>query len=150
MFTDSLLGFISQERLLDKVRSYSLFLYIGMAIVTIAPRLAPASRPAFVPSIPAGYGFPVTGALFTAATMVVQEMLARVLERRSAPAPRLTPEAASQLGILTWLLATLFFRSYLCFGGGDYFVRECDEWVMASGASALDLFIAWCTVSVSF
>ncbi|XP_021307876.1 uncharacterized protein LOC110432219 [Sorghum bicolor] len=72
-------------------------------IVAIAPRLAPASRPSVVPSLPAGYGLPVTCDAFTVATLVVQEMLARVLERRPAPAPRLTPEAAWRLGISTWM-----------------------------------------------
>jgi hypothetical protein len=149
MFTDAPLRFVSQERLLNKVRRYSLFLYVGSMIVTIAPRLAPASRPAVVPSLPAGYGLPVTCASFTVATLVVQETLARVLERRPAPAPRLTPEAAWPLGISTWMFLTMFFHSYLCFGGDDYFVRSCDEWAAASLASSLNLFIATLTVSVS-
>ncbi|XP_066395171.1 uncharacterized protein [Miscanthus floridulus] len=135
------------ERLLKKVRRYSLFLYVGSMIVAIAPRLAPASRPAVVPSLPAGYGLPVTCASFTVATLVVQELLARVLERGPAPAPRLTPEAAWPLGISTWMFVTMFFHSYLCFGGDGYFVRSCDEWAAACVASSLNLFIATLTVS---
>ncbi|CAD6217404.1 unnamed protein product [Miscanthus lutarioriparius] len=140
---------LSDERLLKKVRRYSLFLYVGSMIVAIAPRLAPASRPAVVPSLPAGYGLPVTCASFTVATLVVQELLARVLERGPAPAPRLTPEAAWPLGISTWMFVTMFFHSYLCFGGDGYFVRSCDEWAAACVASSLNLFIATLTVSIS-
>ena len=143
MLADPPLRFVSQERLLNKMRRYSLFLYVGSMIVAIAPRLAPASRPAGVPSLP------VTCASFTVATLVVQELLARVLERGPAPAPRLTPEAAWPLGIATWMFLTMFFLSYLCFGGDDYFVRSCDEWAAACVASSLNLFIATLTVSVS-
>ena len=93
MLADPPLRFVSQERLLNKVWRYSLFLYFGTMIVVIAPRLAPASSPAAVPSLPACYDLRhrLTGILFAVVTLAMQAMLARVLERRPAPAPRLTP-----------------------------------------------------------
>ena len=50
----------------------------------------------------------LTGILFAVVTLAMQAMLARVLERRPAPAPRLTPLAAWPLGILTWMFVTMF------------------------------------------
>ena len=86
MLADPPLRFVSQERLLNKVWRYSLFLYFGTMIVVIAPRLAPASLPACY-----DLRHRLTGILFAVVTLAMQAMLARVLERRPAPAPRLTP-----------------------------------------------------------
>jgi len=111
MLADPPLRFVSQERLLNKVWRYSLFLYFGTMIVVIAPRLAPASSPAAaVPSLPACYDLRhrLTGILFAVVSLAMQAMLAHVLERRPAPAPQLTPLAAWPLGILTWMFVTMF------------------------------------------
>ncbi|OEL19708.1 Pentatricopeptide repeat-containing protein [Dichanthelium oligosanthes] len=74
------------ERLLKSVRWYWLFLLAGSAVVLVAPMLAPKARPAAAPSLPAGFDFPVTCIAFIAATLLLQEYFARVLDRRSAAA----------------------------------------------------------------
>lgn len=126
---------------------YSLFLYFGTMIVVIAPRLAPASSPAAVPSLPACYDLRhrLTSVLFTVVTVAMQAMLARVLERMPSPAPRLTPLAAWPLGILTWMFVTMFCVSYLTFGVRSYYY----EWMAAGVASAANLAMAVRTVMVS-
>ncbi|CAN6176054.1 unnamed protein product [Urochloa humidicola] len=118
-------------------------------IVLMAPRLAPESRPAAVPYLPAGFDLPVTYAVFVAATLWLQQKLALALERRPAPAPRLTPFDAWPLAVLTWLFATGCFFSYLRFGDGRYFAHSCYEWAAAAVASAVNLAIAMRTVTVS-
>ncbi|CAN6199655.1 unnamed protein product [Urochloa humidicola] len=118
-------------------------------IVLMAPRLAPESRPAAVPYLPAGFDLPVTYAVFVALTLWLQLKLARVLQRRPAPAPRLTHFDAWPLAVLTWLFATGCFFSYLRFGDGRYFAHSCYEWAAAGVASAANLAIATRTVMVS-
>ena len=139
MLADPPLRFVSQERLLNKVWRYSLFLYFGTMIVVIAPRLAPASLPACY-----DLRHSLTGILFAVVTLAMQAMLARVLERRPAPAPRLTPLAAWPLGILTWMFVTMFCVRYLTFG-----VRRYYEWMATGVASAANLAMAARTVMVS-
>ncbi|KAL6656888.1 hypothetical protein ACP70R_004668 [Stipagrostis hirtigluma subsp. patula] len=144
------------ERLLAKVRSYSVLMYVGTMVVTLGPRMAanamsPAAVAAAARVVSNG---PLTCLLFAAATALLQGKLARVLEREDEPAagaaraPRLTPLAAWPLAVITWACITCFFFHYLLFG--DVAAPSCAGWAVVAVASAANLAIAAHTVNVTW
>lgn len=109
------------ERLLNSVTGYGFLLYGGTMAAGIAPHLAHRYAPRAVAAAasfasPNGYDATATLAVFAAATALLQRLLARVLERKPAPAPRLTPLGAWPLAVATWLCVTVFFLAYLSLG----------------------------------
>ncbi|XP_062188255.1 uncharacterized protein LOC133891544 [Phragmites australis] len=132
------------ERLLVSVRNYMVFLYVGSVTASIAPRLAMKVVSTTVASsirfLSDGYDLSVTCSFFAMATLLLQGKLARVLERRPAPAPRLTPLAAWPLAVCTWVSMTAFFLNYLTFGDDD--LGGYGEWAVAGVASAVNLLMA--------
>ncbi|CAL5085425.1 unnamed protein product [Urochloa decumbens] len=131
------------ENLLSSVRNYSIFLYVGTMVSSLAPRAAAKYAPDAVVSAQrflagGGYDLSVTVAFFAGATLLLQAHLARVL--KPSARPRLTPLAAWPLAAVTWLCITNFFLNCLAFGGGY------GEWAAAAGASVANLVMSARTV----
>ncbi|CAL5083836.1 unnamed protein product [Urochloa decumbens] len=134
------------EKLLNSVRNYTAFLYVGTIASSLAPRAAMKYAPDAVASaqrfLAAGYDLSLTVAFFAAATLLLQAHLARVL--KPSPRPRLTPLAAWPLAVATWLCITVFFLDCLSFG--DEHVGGYGEWAAAAGASVANLVMSARTV----
>ncbi|CAN6219445.1 unnamed protein product [Urochloa humidicola] len=131
------------EKLLSPVRNYSIFLYAGTMVSSLAPRVAAKFAPDALASTQrflagGGYVLSVTVAFFAATTLLLQVHLARVL--KPSPRPRLTPLYAWPLAVVTWLCITSFFLNCLAFGGGY------GEWAAAAVASVVNLVMAARTV----
>ncbi|CAL5083837.1 unnamed protein product [Urochloa decumbens] len=137
------MGRDATENLLTSVRNYSIFLYVGTMVSSLAPRAAAKYAPHAVASAQrvlaaGGYDLSVTVAFFAAATLLLQAHLARVL--KPSARPRLTPLAAWSLVAVTWLCITNLFLNYLAFGG------SYGEWAAAAGASVANLVMSARTV----
>ncbi|KAL6656889.1 hypothetical protein ACP70R_004669 [Stipagrostis hirtigluma subsp. patula] len=143
------------EKVLAPVRSYSILMYVGSMVVSLAPRMvedamspAAAATAARVVS-----DVPLTCLVFAAATALMQGKLARVLEKveeASAGADRplrLTPFGAWPLAVITWAFVTCFCVNYLTFGHVG--APSCLGWTVVAVASAANLAIAARTVNVT-
>ncbi|KAK3125562.1 hypothetical protein QOZ80_7BG0606630 [Eleusine coracana subsp. coracana] len=134
------------DRLLNSVRNYAFLLYGSTLAFGIAPRLAYKLDPRATPSATSNCcDAAVTAAVFTVATVLLHHILARVLERKTKAAPRLTPLFAWPLALSTWVCNTVFFLAYLGLGGAALVGRT--DWAAVAVASAVNLAMAVRTVA---
>lgn len=135
------------ENLLASVRGYATLLYGGTIVGSLAPLHAMKLVPHPAPHAAGPYNFLFTAAIFAAATALLLCRFARVLERKPAPAPRLTALAAWPLALGTWGCLTVFFVSFLAFCEDAIAGRA--DWAVAAAASLANLAMAARTVAAS-